>query len=222
MSIHLVNRAAEVQGLRPAAKLVLLALAENARDPMARIASPGVEVLSTWSGLARASVYECLAELLEAGHITRLGGGYRGRRAEFRVLPAGCCEEHAEGSGPPDSVKGPEARTLQGKGPVKGPAEQTQEGPKGPAGGVKASARPDPFRRPSVEDRALPPTSAGGLEPQLADAPLGTSRDQWHRLFIRERDNLPASQRTNRALINRLAAQALIEEASQVRAAVSA
>lgn len=94
MSTHLVTCAAQVN-LKPSEKLVLLCLAENANSKDSR-AFPGMATLRTWTGLGDASIYRILSRLEEFGLIEQVGAGFRGRAAEFLVLPFGCCEAHGK------------------------------------------------------------------------------------------------------------------------------
>lgn len=122
MSVHLVTCAAEIP-LKPSEKLILLCLAENANSRDA-IAFPGMEGLRMWSGLSKSRVLEILNVLVELRLIEQVGRGHRGRAAEFRVFPYGCCAGHGkeEGSGwqdPERAVESPAHRTLTlPKGPV--------------------------------------------------------------------------------------------------------
>lgn len=122
MSVHLVTCAAEIP-LKQGEKLVLLCLAENANSRDA-IAFPGMDRLRMWSGLSKSRVLEILNVLAELRLIEQVGRGHKGRAAEFRVFPFGCCvghgkEEGSDWSDPEQAVESPTGRTLSlPKGPV--------------------------------------------------------------------------------------------------------
>lgn len=117
VSIHLMLKAAET-GVKPSAKLVLLCLAESARDDNERRAWPGPETMSRWASVSRARVFDCLKDLTELRLIAHVGRGHKGRRGEYVVFPDGCCDRHGPvllASSPPDAIEvvdSPIYRTL--------------------------------------------------------------------------------------------------------------
>lgn len=141
VSIHLMLKAAET-GVKPSAKLVLLCLAESARDDNERRAWPGPETMSRWASVSRARVFDCLKDLAELRLIAHVSRGHKGRRGEYIVFPDGCCDRHGPvflASGPPDAIEvvdSPTHRTLLG-------AERPVSEPKRPVSGAIASGTPD-------------------------------------------------------------------------------
>lgn len=93
MSIHLVTETSATP-LPASHKLVLLCLAESARNDYKRLAWPGMPALRMWSGLSESRVLAVLGELEKRGLIARVGRGQKYRRAEFVVFPKGCCRRH--------------------------------------------------------------------------------------------------------------------------------
>lgn len=94
MSRHLVSCAGRVQ-VKPAHKLLLLCLADNARDDDVRHASPGIEEAMQWTGRSSSTVSELTKDLIELGllRLHRRGQKHVGR-AVYVVFPDGCCEVH--------------------------------------------------------------------------------------------------------------------------------
>jgi hypothetical protein len=93
VSIHLVSTAARLK-LKPSEKLILLCLADNARDPHARRALPGLDELMLWGCVSRPRVFAVLTVLEELLLIAQVQRGQKYKRAEFVVFPDGCCEVH--------------------------------------------------------------------------------------------------------------------------------
>jgi hypothetical protein len=139
--------------IKPSAKLVLLCLAESARDD-GRRAWPGPEAMGEWAGVSRARVFDCLKDLQELRLIAQTKRGQKHQRAEYVVFPDGCCAVH----GPVSASSGADAEI-----PVDSPAHRTLSGSQGPAFGsqgpvlaVSGSSAPDASLTP-------PPTTTPGL-----------------------------------------------------------
>lgn len=88
MSAHLFVVAGYLDDLEPAAKLILMALADSADDDGTG-SIPGLEKMRAWSGRSRSRVLEIVNELIAAGWVERTADGRRGHRATFRVFPRG-------------------------------------------------------------------------------------------------------------------------------------
>jgi hypothetical protein len=93
VSIHLVT-VVSCMKIPPAAKLLLLGLAESAVDNDLRLAFPGHERLVEWTGLTDRQTRRVMNDLIDNGLVDRVQRGQKYRRAEYRVLPFGCCEKH--------------------------------------------------------------------------------------------------------------------------------
>lgn len=157
MSMHLVDCAAALK-LEASWKLALMAFADSA-DRQDRIGFPGLEQVQLWSGLSRSRAFEVVNELEAMGLLRKHRGGRKGRRAEYIVLPNGCCSEHGPiepkgsdvsdsaprtGSGPSDpetttttsgsDTSDPESATGSGQGPThRTPSPTTTTNPPTPA-----------------------------------------------------------------------------------------
>lgn len=93
MSTHLLVATAYLQTFPPAAKLVLMAIADSA-DEHTLLSAPGLPKLRAWSGLSRSQVLRVLADLKTDTYaglkwVEQTEAGRQGRRATFRVFPAG-------------------------------------------------------------------------------------------------------------------------------------
>lgn len=88
MSTHLLIAAAYTEGLPQSTKLVLMAFADSA-DEHTLEAAPGLPKLRAWSGVSKQQVVKITTALTEAGYIERMTAGRLGRRAVYRVFPAG-------------------------------------------------------------------------------------------------------------------------------------
>ncbi len=169
MSIHLITRAAEISGLRASHKLVLLCLAEDARDPGSRLCSPGTAAMMRWSGLSRSRLFVALKELQGLRLLIVHEAGHRGRHTRYQVLPEGCCPTH----GRPD-----ESRLQDSSVRVDSPADGTHGG--------RMSLVPGRISPVSVpgESRVQDPSRPTPLQ----TVPTGSSRDhplepdwsRWH------------------------------------------
>ena len=93
VSIHLVSVVGPLP-LKATDKLVLLCLADGARDVTVRQSGPGIEALCSWAGASPAQVYRVLKALVELRLIYQVGRGQKHRRAVWEVLPDGCCPGH--------------------------------------------------------------------------------------------------------------------------------
>lgn len=88
MSTHLLVAAAYLEGLDPAVKLVLMAVADSA-DEQTLEAAPGLPKLRAWAGRSKSQVTRIVADLEAAGYVARIAPGRLGRRAVYRVFPTG-------------------------------------------------------------------------------------------------------------------------------------
>lgn len=80
--------AAAYLDLDPSDKLVLLAIADSS-DEHTRHSAPGRAKLRAWSGRSDSQVKRIVAQLVELGLVARHAPGRKGRRAVYRVFPAG-------------------------------------------------------------------------------------------------------------------------------------
>ena len=92
MSTHMVWCAAQLD-LPASVKLALMAFADSANEQTG-IAFPGMDQVKKWSNLGKSQADVVVADLVERGLLRRHSRGHRGRRAEYVVFPAGCCEMH--------------------------------------------------------------------------------------------------------------------------------
>lgn len=104
MSIHHVECAALMR-LPPSTKLVLMAFADSA-DKDTSVAFPGLDNVMAWSGLRKSRALEVTRWLVTQGYLARVAASKPGQRAEYLVLPAGCCPQH----GPIAGYAGPDPR----------------------------------------------------------------------------------------------------------------
>lgn len=88
MSTHLLIAAAYVEDLDPTVKLVLMAVADSA-DEHTLEAAPGLPKLRAWSGRSKSQALRIVEALEAAGYLARVEAGRAGRRAVYRVFPAG-------------------------------------------------------------------------------------------------------------------------------------
>ncbi|MDP9101619.1 MAG: hypothetical protein M3N21_05680 [Actinomycetota bacterium] len=100
MSFHLLSVAA-LRDLKPAEKLVLMCLCDNANQKD-YLAYPGIPAMMRWANVSRARVFQCLKHLIELKQIEQVKTGHRGQAAEFLLFPFGCCELHGLESNPLD------------------------------------------------------------------------------------------------------------------------
>lgn len=105
MSLHLILCARHVTGLPASSKLLLLCMAENARDDRRRIASPGHGEMRLWTGLKDSQLYNTMQPLYETRLLRQHRRGQKHVRAEYVVFPDGCCDRHGPISlpGEPDA-----------------------------------------------------------------------------------------------------------------------
>ncbi len=76
MSIKLISRAWEVNGISMAAKLLLIALADHAHDDGGSC-YPSSQRLANRLGCSRRHIWTLLQELERAGLVARRSGGHR-------------------------------------------------------------------------------------------------------------------------------------------------
>lgn len=180
MSIHLIERAALLE-LAPSKKLVLMSFADAA-DRDSRVAAPGLENVQRWAGVGRSRVMELVAELVTDGLLAKHSAGHRGRRAEYIVLPFGCCGDHdpADGFYTVEGSDSPDPNDSKGSGsPDSSTADRSPNGSSGPdptdgkgsgKGPERVHSRPDPFPA-SQKEPPHPPAAAGGDCPRHGTTP---------------------------------------------------
>lgn len=94
MSTHLLIAAAYLEDLPQGRKLVLMAIADSG-DEQTLESAPGLPKLRAWAGLGRSAALDAVAQLAKPiaeggdGLIERVSAGRLGRRAVYRVFPAG-------------------------------------------------------------------------------------------------------------------------------------
>lgn len=88
MSTHLLIAAMYLEDVPQSRKLVLAAIADSA-DEHTLESAPGLPKLRAWSGLGKSQALESVKALEASGHIERIQAGRLGRRAVYRVFPAG-------------------------------------------------------------------------------------------------------------------------------------
>lgn len=88
MSTHLLIAAAYLEDLPQGRKLVLMAIADSA-DEHTLESAPGLPKLRAWSGLTKGPTLANVKALEDAGLVARVEAGRLGRRAVYRVFPAG-------------------------------------------------------------------------------------------------------------------------------------
>jgi hypothetical protein len=159
MSTHLLIAAAYLEDLPQATKLVLMAVADSA-DEHTLEAAPGLPKLRAWSGRSKSQTLAIVRKLIDDGYVEHLVTGRVGRRAVYRVFPAGVpaiphpnevAARYADDSEPVDNPpnEGPAGKTLD---PTPGSGlPPSRVLPTGPLQSY-----------PSVSTRAAPSTGAPG------------------------------------------------------------
>lgn len=193
MSIHLLECAAKLRGLNPSTKLALMCFADSA--PLdTRIGKPGLEAVMTWAGVEKSQASDIVRELTGKGLLRKHAAGHRGRRAEYVVMPNGCCAEHpmpvderddeAPGWPEPSAEKGsgaPESMSVTAPGtpdPFQPAPGQTVEAPGTPDPvATKAPGKGPAHRTPSLTPTTST-TGGGDLTGPRAGAPAAARRDQ--------------------------------------------
>lgn len=110
MSIHIIGEVWDHSRSRGTARLVLLALADNA-DRQTRIAWPGVEDLAKRTRVSERSVQRALRALEGLREIELIEAGRPGQRARYRVIPEG---RQTDALTPPKSDTGGEEGRHRG------------------------------------------------------------------------------------------------------------
>lgn len=174
MSVHLVDCAARL-ALKPSTKLALMCFADSA--PLdTRIGLPGLEAVMTWACVEKSQANDIVKELTALGLLRKHAPGHRGRRAEYIVMPNGCCAEHpmpvderldeAPGWPDPNAEKGsgvPESTSVTGSGgpdPIQPPDREGSGGPDPVS--EKGSGLGPVGRTPSLTTTTNPPTPQAG------------------------------------------------------------
>lgn len=88
MSTHLLIAAMYLEDLPQGRKLILAAIADSA-DEHTLEAAPGLPKLRAWSGLSKSAALAQVKALEDSGIVQRIEAGRLGRRAVYRVFPAG-------------------------------------------------------------------------------------------------------------------------------------
>lgn len=88
MSTHLLIAASYLEDLPPSTKLVLMAVADSG-DEHTLESAPGLPKLRAWSGLGKRQALNVVRQLEAAGYLEQTVAAARGRRAVWRVFPAG-------------------------------------------------------------------------------------------------------------------------------------
>lgn len=155
VSTHLLIAAAYLEGLPQGRKLVLMAIADSG-DEHTLESAPGLPKIRAWSGLSRSaalSAVKSLATPLDGGGdglIERVSAGRLGRRAVYRVFPAGVpaiphpTEVAARYNDPAEPVdnsveEGPASKTL---GSCPAPSRVLPAGPLQSYPSVSSAQRP--------------------------------------------------------------------------------
>lgn len=214
MSTHLLIAAMYLEDLPQGRKLVLAAIADSA-DEHTLEAAPGLPKLRAWSGLSKSAALAQVKALEDSGLVQRIEAGRLGRRAVYRVFPAGVpaiphpSEVAARYDTPAEPVdnssqEGPAGRTL---GSCSTPSRVLPAGPLHASTSVSIGATPsEPVetRRPAPPASGFPGSRASSEEergirnrakgahnqpcPFHADEVVPCGRCAWKAAQDRERD----------------------------------
>lgn len=183
MSTHLLIAAAYLEGLPQGTKLVLMAVADSA-DEHTLESAPGLPKLRAWSGLGKSQALASVATLIDGNYLERIEAGRFGRRAVYRVFPAGVpaiphptevAARYAPGSGPPDPTEDPEVvddvvensdDRVRPTGPIGSDETPSRVRPTGPLHASTSVSKGSPFST----GRQPTPSAASGFPGSRATA----------------------------------------------------
>lgn len=172
MSVHHLEKAGELPAMDPTKKLVLMAICDDASKDT-RVAYPGLDKLTLWSGRSERRVKELVEDLVRDGYLARRRFAYRGKRAEYIVFPTDA--ELLELDEFDEKLNAARKKPRRRREPVdnsagKGAARRIPASENG--GGIPSNGG-DPDRPPPV---STPKNSSTGPVPEVtSDGPVDNS-----------------------------------------------